>query len=168
MGQAGEGDTQRTFGDHDYCALSLGESRKRSAAMLGAILQTQGGSEGDGTQSSSVVDNQVLDEKVQECEEERLVMTEVVETQEQQTTMVLLSSPPSDCQSIAATPPVSEEEAERSSASRSPSPILHMCPDSPSSKTDSRWDRLQNKEKHFKGLDSKNKIYTFLHRRKGY
>lgn len=138
MGQAGEGDTQRTFGDHDYCALSLGESRKRSAAMLGAILQTQVGSEGAGTQSSSVVDNQVLDEKVQECEEERLVMTEVVETQEQQTTMVLSSSPPSDCQSIAATPPVSEEEVERSLASRSPSPILHMCPDSPSSKTDSR------------------------------
>ncbi|XP_005808683.1 peroxisome proliferator-activated receptor gamma coactivator 1-beta [Xiphophorus maculatus] len=154
MGQAGEGDTQRTFGDHDYCALSLGESRKRSAAMLGAILQTQGGSEGDGTQSSSVVDNQVLDEKVQECEEERLVMTEVVETQEQQTTMVLLSSPPSDCQSIAATPPVSEEEAERSSASRSPSPILHMCPDSPSSKTDSSEnsesctdDNQENKDK---------------------
>uniref|UniRef100_A0A3B5M8Z0 Uncharacterized protein n=1 Tax=Xiphophorus couchianus TaxID=32473 RepID=A0A3B5M8Z0_9TELE len=95
MGQVGEGDTQRTFGDHDYCALSLGESRKRSAAMLGAILQTQGGSEGDGTQSSSVV---VLDEKVQKCEEERLVMTEVVETQEQQTTMVLLSSTPSDCE----------------------------------------------------------------------
>uniref|UniRef100_A0A096M8Q2 PPARG coactivator 1 beta n=1 Tax=Poecilia formosa TaxID=48698 RepID=A0A096M8Q2_POEFO len=116
MGQAGEGDTQRTFGDHDYCALSLGESRKRSAAILGAILQS---------------------EKVQESEEERLVMTEVVETQEQQTTMVLSSSPPSDCQSIAATPPVSEEEAEHLSASRSPSPILHMCPDSPSSKTDS-------------------------------
>ncbi|XP_008419081.1 peroxisome proliferator-activated receptor gamma coactivator 1-beta [Poecilia reticulata] len=132
MGQAGEGDTQRTFGDHDYCALSLGESRKRSSAILGAILQTQGGSEGDGTHSTSVVDNQVLGEKVQESEEERLVMTEVVET-----TMVLSSSPPSDCQSIAATPPVSEEEAERLSASRSPSPILHMCPDSPSSKTDS-------------------------------
>ncbi|XP_054886411.1 peroxisome proliferator-activated receptor gamma coactivator 1-beta-like [Poeciliopsis prolifica] len=154
MGQAGEGDTQRTFGDHDYCALSLGESRKRSAAMLGAILQTQEGSEGDGTQSSSVVDNQVLDEKVQESEEERLVMTEVVETQEQQTTMVLSSSPPSDCQSIAATPPVSEEEAERSSASRSPSPILHMCPDSPSSKTDSSEnsesctdDNQENKDK---------------------
>ncbi|XP_007555091.1 peroxisome proliferator-activated receptor gamma coactivator 1-beta [Poecilia formosa] len=154
MGQAGEGDTQRTFGDHDYCALSLGESRKRSAAILGAILQTQGGSEGDGTQSSSVVDNQVLGEKVQESEEERLVMTEVVETQEQQTTMVLSSSPPSDCQSIAATPPVSEEEAEHLSASRSPSPILHMCPDSPSSKTDSSEnsesctdDNQENKDK---------------------
>ncbi|MEQ2310182.1 hypothetical protein AMECASPLE_006209 [Ameca splendens] len=137
MGQAGDGDTQCTFGDHDYCALSLGESRKRSAAILGAILQTQGGNEGDDTQSSSVADNQVLGEKGKEMEEERLVMTEVIETQEQHATMVLSSSPPSDCQSIAATPPVSEEEAEHSSASRSPSPILHMCPDSPSSKTDS-------------------------------
>uniref|UniRef100_A0A3Q3W416 Uncharacterized protein n=1 Tax=Mola mola TaxID=94237 RepID=A0A3Q3W416_MOLML len=61
-GQAGDGYTQRNFGDHDYCALSLGERRKRSAAMLGAMLQAQG-----------------------------------------------------------------EEEAERSSASRSPSPILHLC-----------------------------------------
>ncbi|MEQ2214303.1 hypothetical protein XENOCAPTIV_000119 [Xenoophorus captivus] len=138
MGQAGDGDTQCTFGDHDYCALSLGESRKRSAAILGAILHTQGGNEGDDTQSSSVADNQVLGEKGKEREEERLVMTEVIETQEQHATMVLSSSPPSDCQSIAATPPVSEEEAEHSSASRSPSPILHMCPDSPSSKTDSR------------------------------
>uniref|UniRef100_A0A8C9YAN2 PPARG coactivator 1 beta n=1 Tax=Sander lucioperca TaxID=283035 RepID=A0A8C9YAN2_SANLU len=91
MGQAGDIDTQRTFGDHDYCALSLGESRKRSAAMLGAILQVQGGSDGVGSQAPKAADDQ----------------------------------------SAAATPPVSEEEAERSSASRSPSPILHLCPDSP-------------------------------------
>ncbi|KAJ3587265.1 hypothetical protein NHX12_010863 [Muraenolepis orangiensis] len=32
-----------TFGDHDYCALSLGESRKRSAALLGAILRARDG-----------------------------------------------------------------------------------------------------------------------------
>uniref|UniRef100_A0A3Q3F8E3 Peroxisome proliferator-activated receptor gamma coactivator 1-beta-like n=1 Tax=Labrus bergylta TaxID=56723 RepID=A0A3Q3F8E3_9LABR len=44
MGQAGDSDSHRTFGDHDYCALSLGESRKRSAAMLGAMLQAQGAS----------------------------------------------------------------------------------------------------------------------------
>ncbi|KAM4586207.1 peroxisome proliferator-activated receptor gamma coactivator 1-beta [Fundulus diaphanus] len=137
MGQAGEGDTQRTFGDHDYCALSLGESRRRSAAILGAILQTQGGREGDGTQASGLADDNVLGEKGEESDEERLVTTEVEETPEQQAIMVLSSSPPSDCQSIAATPPVSEEEAEHSSASRSPSPIIHLCPDSPSSKTDS-------------------------------
>ncbi|XP_015259350.1 PREDICTED: peroxisome proliferator-activated receptor gamma coactivator 1-beta-like [Cyprinodon variegatus] len=135
MGQTGECDTQRTFGDHDYCALSLGESRKRSAAILGAILQTQAGAEKDDTHGSSVVDNEVLGEKGKESEDERLMITEIVETQEQQ--MALSSSPSSDCQSLAATPPVSEEEAEHSSASRSPSPILHMCPDSPSSKTDS-------------------------------
>ncbi|XP_072251243.1 peroxisome proliferator-activated receptor gamma coactivator 1-beta [Leuresthes tenuis] len=133
MGQAGDADTQRNFGDHDYCVLSLGESRKRSAAILGAIFQTQGASEGDVAPKAG--DDQLLDEKGSESVEERLV-TEVIEAQEQQTTVVM-SSPPSDCQSAAATPPVSEEEAECSSASRSPSPILHPCPDSPSSKTDS-------------------------------
>lgn len=139
MGQAGDGDTQRNFGDHDYCVLSLGESRKRSAAVLDAILQTPEASEGDGALAPKTVDEQVSDEKSKESTEERLVMTEVVEPQEQQTTVVTLSSsPPSDCQSAAATPPASEEEAECSSASRSPSPILHPCPDSPSSKTDSR------------------------------
>jgi len=135
MGQAGDADTQRNFGDHDYCVLSLGESRKRSAAILGAIFQTQGGSEGDVAPKAG--DDQLLDEKGNESVYERLVMAEVIEAQEQQTTVVM-SSPPPDCQSAAATPPVSEEEAECSSASRSPSPILHQCPDSPSSKTDSR------------------------------
>uniref|UniRef100_A0A3Q0RR84 Peroxisome proliferator-activated receptor gamma, coactivator 1 beta n=1 Tax=Amphilophus citrinellus TaxID=61819 RepID=A0A3Q0RR84_AMPCI len=43
MGQAGDGDARCSFGDHDYCLLSLGESRKRSAAILGAMLQGQGG-----------------------------------------------------------------------------------------------------------------------------
>ncbi|XP_070692875.1 peroxisome proliferator-activated receptor gamma coactivator 1-beta [Pempheris klunzingeri] len=135
MGQAGDSDTHRTFGDHDYCALSLGESRKRSAAMLGAMLQTQGGSAG--TQSSKAADDQVSDGKGKESGE-RLVVLEVAEPREKQTvTMVISSSLPSDCQSSAATPPVSEEEAEHSSASRSPSPVLHLCPDSPASKTDS-------------------------------
>ncbi|XP_029369188.1 peroxisome proliferator-activated receptor gamma coactivator 1-beta [Echeneis naucrates] len=124
MGQAGDGDSHRSFGDHDYCVLSLGESRKRSAAMLGAILQAQG--TGDGLRAA---DDQVLDVK---DKGEGQLTSEVAEPNERQTALVISSSPPFDCQSSA-----SEEEAERSLASRSPSPILHPCPDSPSSKTDS-------------------------------
>lgn len=137
MGQAGDSDTHYSFGDHDYCALSLGESRKRSAAMLGAILQAQGGSEGVSNLMQKAADDQVLDGKGKDGGERRLV-SEVTEPLEKQTITATISSPPSDCQSAAATPPVSEEEADRSSASRSPSPILHLCPDSPASKTDSR------------------------------
>uniref|UniRef100_A0A8C9YCI1 PPARG coactivator 1 beta n=1 Tax=Sander lucioperca TaxID=283035 RepID=A0A8C9YCI1_SANLU len=115
MGQAGDIDTQRTFGDHDYCALSLGESRKRSAAML----------------APKAADDQVSDGNGKE-NRERLVVSEIAELLEHHTPMMVISSsPPLHCQSAAATPPVSEEEAERSSASRSPSPILHLCPDSP-------------------------------------
>ncbi|XP_026186008.1 peroxisome proliferator-activated receptor gamma coactivator 1-beta isoform X2 [Mastacembelus armatus] len=133
MGQAGDSDTHRKFGDHDYCALSLGERRKRSAAMLGAMLQAQGGCDAVNTPAPKAADDQVMDGKENE---ETLVMSEVEEMQEQQATEVL-SSQASECQSAAATPPASEEEAECSSASRSPSPILHLCPDSPASKTDS-------------------------------
>uniref|UniRef100_A0A3Q1HK39 Peroxisome proliferator-activated receptor gamma coactivator 1-beta-like n=1 Tax=Acanthochromis polyacanthus TaxID=80966 RepID=A0A3Q1HK39_9TELE len=136
MGQAGDSDTHRHFGDHDYCVLSLGESRKRSAAILDAMLQAQGGSDGAGGPAPKAADDQVLDENEKE-DEERLVTSEISEPQDQETTVVISFSPPSDCQSPAATPPASEEEAERSSASRSPSPTLHLCPDSPSSKTDS-------------------------------
>ncbi|XP_039975939.1 peroxisome proliferator-activated receptor gamma coactivator 1-beta isoform X2 [Xiphias gladius] len=134
MGQAGDSDTHRSFGDHDYCALSLGESRKRSAAMLGAMLQAQGGSDGLGSPAPKAADDQASDwrEKV-----ERPVTSEVAEPKEQLTTVVISPSPPSDCQSAEATPPTSEEEAEHSLASRSPSPNLLLCPDSPASKTDS-------------------------------
>lgn len=125
MGQAGDGDAHRSFGDHDYCALSLGESRKRSAAMLGAILQAQGG--GDGAAAPRAADDRVSDGK------DKAETSEAAEAAEQQMAVVVMSSPPSDCQSAG-----SEEEAERSLASRSPSPILHPCPDSPASKTDSR------------------------------
>lgn len=138
MGQAGDGDSQRNFGDHDYCALSLGERRKRSAAMLGAMLQVQGGRDEVGATAPKAADNQVSDGKGKGGGE-RLLVSEVAEALEKQTMTTVISSPqPSDCQSVATTPPTSEEEAERSSASRSPSPILHLCPDSPASKTDSR------------------------------
>ncbi|XP_030000737.1 peroxisome proliferator-activated receptor gamma coactivator 1-alpha isoform X2 [Sphaeramia orbicularis] len=135
MGQAGDADTHCNFGDHDYCAPSLGESRKRSAAMLGAMLQAQGGSDGVGTLAPKAADDQVSADGKGKENRDRL---EVTDPEEQQTvTVVISSSPPPDCQSTAATPPASEEEAERSSGSRSPSPTLHLCPDSPASKTDS-------------------------------
>lgn len=137
MGQAGDGDTHRNFGDHDYCALSLGESRQRSAAMLSAVLWAQGGV---GVGSSPVPKEANGEGESMEDDGENLMLSEKVpeKIQDRQTeTVVILSSPPSDCQS-AATPPVSEEEAECSSASRSPSPLLNLCPDSPASKTDSR------------------------------
>lgn len=138
MGQAGDSDTQRSFGDHDYCALSLGEKRKRSAAMLSAMLQAQGGRDRVSTPTPKAVDDQVSDGKGK-VSGEWLLVSEVAEPLEKQTMTMVISSPPtSDCQSVAATPPTSEEEAECSSASRSPSPILHLCPDSPASKTDSR------------------------------
>lgn len=136
MGQAGDAETHCNFGDHDYCAPSLGESRKRSAAMFGAMLQAQGGSDVIGILAPKTAEDQVsADGKGKENRDG----LEVTDPEEQQTvTVVISSSPQPDCQSTAATPPVSEEEAERSSGSRSPSPILHLCPDSPASKTDSR------------------------------
>lgn len=125
-GQAGDADARRGFGDHDYCLLSLGESRKRSAAILGAMLQGRRGSDGGGAAAHK---GDQVPEAGRE-DEERPPSAEAAEQQEH--------APPSDCQSAAATPPTSEEEAECSAASRSPSPIPHLCPDSPSSKTDSR------------------------------
>ncbi|XP_019940637.2 peroxisome proliferator-activated receptor gamma coactivator 1-beta isoform X1 [Paralichthys olivaceus] len=114
MGQAVDSDTHRNFGDHDYCALSLGESRKRSAAMLGTMLQAQGGSNGV---TSKAADDHVAGGKEKG---EGLVMSEDAEPKEQRTTLVISSSPPSESQS----------------AFRSSSPIP-PCPDSPASKTDS-------------------------------
>uniref|UniRef100_A0A672ZPC8 Peroxisome proliferator-activated receptor gamma, coactivator 1 beta n=1 Tax=Sphaeramia orbicularis TaxID=375764 RepID=A0A672ZPC8_9TELE len=117
MGQAGDADTHCNFGDHDYCAPSLGESRKRSAAMLGAMLQAQGGSDGVGTLAPKAADDQVSADGKGKENRDRL---EVTDPEEQQTvTVVISSSPPPDCQSTAATPPASEEEAERSSGSPS-------------------------------------------------
>lgn len=133
MGQAGGGDSQRSLCDHDYCALSLGESHRRNAAILDAMLHTREESEGDRDHAEKEAEDQGVEEKGKNGEEEeRMETTEVVEEQ------TMTTSPQTDCQAADATPPASEEEAECSSASRSPSPVLHMCPDSPSSKTDSR------------------------------
>ncbi|XP_057707093.1 peroxisome proliferator-activated receptor gamma coactivator 1-beta [Corythoichthys intestinalis] len=109
-GIAEDGDACQGFGDHDYCALSLVETRKRSIAMLGSMLQ--------GSRKPKVG-------------EENGVQSDVGESVESS------QPPPADCQSAVASPPASEEEAEHSAASRSPSPTLHVCPDSPASKTDS-------------------------------
>lgn len=132
MGQAGDANTHRKFGDHDYCVLRE-ESHRRSTAMLGAMLQAPAESDAVATLVPKAANDQVADGRENG---DMLLMSEDAELQELQTTMVV-SLQPSDCQS-ATTPPASEEEAECSSMSRSPSPILHLCPDSPASKTDSR------------------------------
>uniref|UniRef100_A0A3B3HZC8 Peroxisome proliferator-activated receptor gamma, coactivator 1 beta n=1 Tax=Oryzias latipes TaxID=8090 RepID=A0A3B3HZC8_ORYLA len=127
MGQAGGGDIQRSLCDHDYCALNLGDSHERNAAILGAVLQTQ-----EDSPAEKEAELQGFEENSKNGEEEeRMEMTEVAQEQTTSTT------PQADCQTADATPPASEEEAECLSASRSPSPILDVCPDSPSSKTDS-------------------------------
>lgn len=133
MGHAGDSDGPRSFGDHDYCALSLGERRKRSAAMLGAMLQVNGGL--DIRPPARATESRTPD--VNGDGEERLPLSEAAVKQQPQQMVAVAAV---DCQSLVATPPTSEEEeaAERSSASRSPSPVLHLCPDSPASKTDSR------------------------------
>lgn len=133
-GQSGDADVTRHFGDHDYCALSLGEKRKRSAAMLGAMLHVQGGG-GASTPTPRAAEDVLTHGKVKE-DEEQPVVSPVGEPTGKEAKLV--SSPPPERRMVAATPPSSEEEAERSSASRSPSPILHHCPDSPASKSDSR------------------------------
>ncbi|XP_026041174.1 peroxisome proliferator-activated receptor gamma coactivator 1-beta isoform X3 [Astatotilapia calliptera] len=130
MGQASETDAHRGFGDHDYCLLSLGESRKRSAAIFGAMLQGRAESERVSAPTPRVAE----EEREGKESEDGLVHPEAAEPREQLTSS---SSPRSDRQSDAATPPASEEEAEGSSVSRSPSPIPHLCPNSPSSKKDS-------------------------------
>lgn len=127
----GHAHAPRHFGDHDYCALSLGEKRKRSAAMLGAMLQAQGG--GGASTPPPKADDLLMHGKVEE-DEEQLVRSPGGEPTGKGA--MLASSSPPDRQMVAATPPSSEEEAERSS--RSPSPIRHHCPESRASKTDSR------------------------------
>ncbi|XP_029021413.1 peroxisome proliferator-activated receptor gamma coactivator 1-beta-like [Betta splendens] len=119
MGQTGHSDSQRRFGDHDYCALSLADNQKPSAALLGAVVQVQGGAEGAG-HAPTAASHQECDGKEAEAASQ--------EAPEQQ-------APPTASPQAEATPPSSEEEAECSS--RSPSPVLHLCPDSPASKTDS-------------------------------
>lgn len=119
MGQAGTADALRKFGDHDYCAQSLGA----------ALPQVRGGADGAGAAPPKAAGGRECD-----GQEGTVATSEDAEAREQRT-----SPRPSNCRS----PPTSEEEeAERSPATRSPSPVLHLCPDSPASKTDSRWVQL--------------------------
>ena len=126
--EGGVAGVRRPYGDHDYCALTLGESRKRSAALLGAILRARDGPQRVGGEEEEEDEEEVggggggggrASGKLQE---------------EQQQTAVM-----SHRQTHAATPPASEEEeGERSSSSRSPSPAMDSSPGSPASKMDAR------------------------------
>ncbi|KAM9376881.1 peroxisome proliferator-activated receptor gamma coactivator 1-beta [Pholidichthys leucotaenia] len=163
MGQAGGSIIHCNFGDHDYCQQSLGKIHKRSDAILGAIVLAQGGSDGVAALGPKATDDEVSDAKEKE---ERPVTSEVTEPQEQRMTEVMSLTPLSDCQPADATPPASEEEAECSSASRSSSPIIHLCPDSPSSKTDSSENSEicpDDKQRHKAKSDEDNCQVFYIH-----
>jgi len=139
-GEGGDGGVtgphHRTFGDHDYCALSLGESRKRSAALLGAILQARGRQRGERGEEEDEEMDATAGGGGGGGGRRRRTSGKLPE-QQQTAAMSLMAA--SDRQSHAATPPASEEEeGERSSSSRSPSPTLDSSPGSPASKTDAR------------------------------
>uniref|UniRef100_A0A8D3A1Z0 PPARG coactivator 1 beta n=1 Tax=Scophthalmus maximus TaxID=52904 RepID=A0A8D3A1Z0_SCOMX len=113
MGQAGDADDARcSFGDHDYCALSLGEIRKRSAAMLGTMLQAQGG--GDGADQAPGGRGKG---------ERPAPMSEAAEQKEGRTTAVLSSSPPS--RSSSPIPPCPDSPASKTDSSEK----SEVCPD---------------------------------------
>ncbi|CDQ93822.1 unnamed protein product [Oncorhynchus mykiss] len=125
MGQAidAEPKVHRTFGDHDYCLLSLGESRKRTAAMLAHSLFGRSSPEGDRAEC------RVQGDKGLEQQREDRLFSKVPE--------YLSNGNRADRKGGALSPHNSDEEGERSS--RSPSPILHSSccePHSPSSKPD--------------------------------
>ncbi|KAM6977885.1 peroxisome proliferator-activated receptor gamma coactivator 1-beta [Aplochiton taeniatus] len=122
----------RTFGDHDYCVLTLGQSRKRAAAMLEPALRRSpeeaeeeeeekeepGAGEGPGSKGDAgPADWPAAGRDVASGQ----------------------SASVSACPARALDPQGSEEDGEpRPSLPRSPSPLLHCtAPDSPASKTDS-------------------------------
>ncbi|KAK6298720.1 hypothetical protein J4Q44_G00302300 [Coregonus suidteri] len=130
MGQAidAEPKVHRTFGDHDYCLLSLGESRKRTTAMLSHSLFGRPSPEGPEPKGDRADPRVQGDKRLEQQHEDRL-FSKVPE--------YLSNGNRADSKVDALSPHNSDEEGERSS--RSPSPILHSgcCqPHSPSSKPD--------------------------------
>ncbi|KAJ8015249.1 hypothetical protein DPEC_G00024170 [Dallia pectoralis] len=117
----------RTFGDHDYCLLSVGENRKRSAAMLSQSLFRRSPLEGR--------EPKVGERPGQHCEDrlysktpEHLSYGDRADSKEEGRGLTMASSQ-------SASPHNSDEER----SSRSPSPIiLSSCcqPRSPNSKAD--------------------------------
>lgn len=168
MGQATDSEPKgviyRTFGDHDYCLLSLGESRKRTAAMLSpSLCRTQEGPEPKGELVESRLGQQ----------DDSLFSTvpEYLSTAQSKEEGRRVASPPS-ASPHALSPHNSEEEGERSSPSRSPSPILHSgcCqPHSPISGCENsetcHGDKQRNKTKSGPQIDEvnvKQRAYTRL------
>ncbi|XP_062331827.1 peroxisome proliferator-activated receptor gamma coactivator 1-beta [Osmerus eperlanus] len=143
MGQASqdapkEAVIHRTFGDHDYCLLSLGESRKRTSAVLSPSPWGLGRGERSGDQA-----NQVLGDRFSKQQDNRL-NTKAVEEPGSRTEDGLrkgraMTSAAQSASAQALSPQNSEEEGERPSSCRSPSPINHTSccpPQSPSCKSD--------------------------------
>ncbi|XP_029627274.1 peroxisome proliferator-activated receptor gamma coactivator 1-beta [Salmo trutta] len=144
MGQASDGDPKvhQTFGDHDYCLLSLGERRKRTAAMLSHSLFGRSSPEGPEPKGERALGGERLGHQ-----REDKLFSKVPEYLSNGTRADskgdgrrATAASPQSGSLHAISPHKSDEEGERSSpCSRSPSPILYssFCqPHSPSSKPD--------------------------------
>ncbi|KAK6298264.1 hypothetical protein J4Q44_G00313190, partial [Coregonus suidteri] len=145
MGQASDAELKvhQTFGDHDYCLLSLGERRKRTAAMLSHSLFGRSSPEGPEPKGDRAESRVLGDERLGLQREDKLfskapeylsngTRADSKGDGRGATAAVRQSGSPQ-----ALSPHKYDEEGERSS--RSPSPILHssFCqPHSPSSKPD--------------------------------
>ncbi|XP_020357797.1 peroxisome proliferator-activated receptor gamma coactivator 1-beta [Oncorhynchus kisutch] len=144
MGQASDADPKvhQTFGDHDYCLLSLGERRKRTAAMLSHSLFGRSSSEGPEPKGEKALGG----ERHGHQREDKLFskvpeyLSNGTRADSKGDGRRATAASPQSGSPLAISPHKSDEEGERSSlCSRSPSPILHssFClPHSPSSKPD--------------------------------
>uniref|UniRef100_A0A4W5NW31 Peroxisome proliferator-activated receptor gamma, coactivator 1 beta n=1 Tax=Hucho hucho TaxID=62062 RepID=A0A4W5NW31_9TELE len=144
MGQASDADPKvhQTFGDHDYCLLSLGERRKRTAAMLSHSLFGRSSPEGPEPKGERALGGERLghqrEDKLFSKVPEYLSNGTRADSKGDGRRATAVSPQSGSPQAIS--PHKSDEEGERSSlCSRSPSPNLHssFCqPHSPSSKPD--------------------------------
>ncbi|XP_070300827.1 peroxisome proliferator-activated receptor gamma coactivator 1-beta-like isoform X2 [Salvelinus sp. IW2-2015] len=144
MGQASDADPKvhQTFGDHDYCLLSLGERRKRTAAMLSHSLFGRSSSEGPEPKGERALGGESYghqrEDKLFSKVPEYLSNGTRADGKGDGRRATAASHQSGSPHAIS--PHKSDEEGERSSlCSRSPSPILHssFCqPHSPSSKPD--------------------------------
>ncbi|XP_067314133.1 peroxisome proliferator-activated receptor gamma coactivator 1-beta isoform X2 [Pseudorasbora parva] len=124
MGQTGDrdskGGTQRAYGDHDYCLLGLGESRKRMVAVLSSQCHVE------------VAEEDEMDVKNGEIEgqEERL-LTKALEyqqrTEDDSTTALTMSSPEQTGEPSPVRSPTPELDAQSPVSCSPPSPS-HKLP----------------------------------------
>ncbi|XP_065122717.1 peroxisome proliferator-activated receptor gamma coactivator 1-beta [Paramisgurnus dabryanus] len=133
MDQTGDaeckGGTQRAYGDHDYCLLGLGESRKRTAAVLGTIAPRRKIQESNGVmegQGEKLVNK--MNEYQQRTEAEE-------ELQENQTAALPTLSPEQTSEPTPACSPTQELDAQSPVSCSPPSPGCKISFSSGSSET---------------------------------